>query len=132
MFPDSTGTFIYTANLQVHLSLDQPNAPRTRRLECVIDSGASRCVFDWKIAESLGIERSACVPQPITGIGGSDTAYLHPIQLYVPGGPVLIQAAFKERLPLLGLLGMNGFFEHFRVTFDAEEKAVELTRIFRA
>lgn len=89
-------------------------------------------MFDWSIAEFLGIAKADCVTQSTTGIGGTEQTFLHDVQLYIPGGAVTINAAFKEDLPLPGLLGMNGFFEHFRVTFDPQAKACELVRIFRA
>jgi hypothetical protein len=40
--------------------------------------------------------------------------FLHEIALYVPGGPVTTPAGFSDNLPIAGLLGMMGFFEHFR------------------
>lgn len=64
------------------------------------------------------------------GIGGSESVYLREVLLYIPGGPVVITAGFKKGLPLAGLLGMNGFFEHFRVTFDTVSKVCELERSF--
>jgi hypothetical protein len=56
------------------------------------------------------------------GIGGSESTYLHEIALYIPGRPVKITAAFKDRLPVAGLLGMHGFFESFRVSFHPDSK----------
>jgi hypothetical protein len=53
------------------------------------------------------------------------------IVLYIPGGPLIIRAAFSEELPTAGLLGMNGFFEHFKVTFDPTGKHCGLDRIFQ-
>jgi hypothetical protein len=49
--------------------------------------------------------------------------------LYLPGGPVNIQAAFKENLPCAGLLGMNGFFEYFTVSFIFSALHCEIERI---
>lgn len=89
-------------------------------------------MFDWSIADFLGVRKERCTAQATTGIGGTETSYLHEVQLYIPGGSVTIVAAFKENLPLPGLLGMNGFFEHFRVTFDSQANECELIRIYRA
>jgi hypothetical protein len=66
------------------------------------------------------------------GIAGPTALYLHDISLYVPGGIVPVRAGFSEELPLAGLLGMAGFFEHFKITFDPTALCVELERLHRA
>ncbi len=58
--------------------------------------------------------------------------YLHDIALYAPGGPVQTRAGFSYDLPIVGLLGMEGFFEHFRVTFDPTAQRCEIERLFQA
>jgi len=45
---------------------------------------------------------------------------------------VVIRAGFSDELPIAGILGMNGFFEHFRVIFDPTAQRCELERIFQA
>jgi hypothetical protein len=55
-FPDKYATFLYSAMLPVHLALPHPNAPRTKRFEAVIDSGASRCIFHADIGRFLGLD----------------------------------------------------------------------------
>jgi hypothetical protein len=37
-----------------------------------------------------------------------------------------------EGLRVAGLLGMNGFFEHFVVKFEVSELAFEIERVYRA
>ncbi len=66
------------------------------------------------------------------GIGGPEETWLHDICLYIPGGPVRITAGFKEKLAVAGLLGMKGFFEHFKITFDSAAQECVLERIFQA
>jgi hypothetical protein len=58
--------------------------------------------------------------------------YLHDISLYVPGGVIAIRAGFSSDLPVAGLLGMTGFFDNFKITFDAIGRHCELERLFRA
>jgi hypothetical protein len=130
VFPNQFGLPGYFVALSVQLALTSPASPRTKRFEAIIDSGATRCLFDWSIAEFLGIERSKCKIELTSGIGGVEQAYLHDVLLYIPGGPVTITAGFKEKLPVAGLLGITGFFEHFRITFDTATKVCELDRIF--
>jgi hypothetical protein len=113
------------------MSLPIANAPRTKRFEAIIDSGATRTMFHADFAKHLGIDLTKCQTERTVGIGGDEITYLHNVNLFVPGGPIVIKAAFKENLPIAGLLGMAGFFEHFRVTFDGRAQQCTLDRIFQ-
>ena len=130
--PDQYGSCHYSVMLNVQFSLPKPNSPRTKRIECVIDSGASCCLFHSSIADHLGLDLKAGRVQMTNGIGGIEETWLHDISLFIPGGPIQITAGFKENLSVAGLLGMTGFFEHFRVTFDSAAKECVLERIFQA
>jgi hypothetical protein len=116
--------------LGVCLSLPTPNAPKTRNFQAIIDSGASRCIFNASLAPELGLKLEDGDLQGAQGIGGSSQVWVHEVCIYVPDGdPVTTLAAFKENLPATGLLGMAGFFEHFLVTFDPRVQYFELKRI---
>ena len=58
--------------------------------------------------------------------------YLHEIAIHVPGGAIVAIAGFSDELTLAGLLGMAGFFEHFKIVFDPLNLHVELERLYRA
>ena len=131
VLPDQYGSFIYSATLGVNLALPQPNAPRTKRFEAIIDSGASRCLFHASIATHLGMVLKTGIREICNGIGGQQETWLHDVTLYIPGGTVVIKAGFTETLPVAGLLGMNGFFEHFIVKFNLPEMVFEIDRIHR-
>lgn len=134
VYPDKygpSGSFLYCAMLNIQAALPDPNAPRTKRFEAVIDSGATRTLLHADIARHLGLNTKAGQLETTQGISGSESVYLHEIMLYLPGGPIKTRVGFKENLPLAGLLGMNGFFEFFRVTFDPDQKACEIQRIYR-
>jgi hypothetical protein len=118
--------------LNVNIALPAHNAPRTKRFEAVIDSGASRCIFHASIGISIGLEIEKGVVEETLGISGISRTYLHDISLYAPGGILNIRAGFSEDLPIAGLLGMNGFFDHFRVVFDPTGQRCELERLFLA
>jgi hypothetical protein len=132
VFPSTTGTPAYSAMLNVQIALPAPNSPRTKRFEAFIDSGATRCLFHADLAAFLGIDVKKCPIEVTQGIDGAADTYLHNLTLYIPGGPVQIKAGFKDNLPAAGLLGMQGFFEHFIVVFDPTAKSCELTRLFQA
>jgi hypothetical protein len=118
--------------LSVQIALPIQNAPRTKRFEALIDSGAGRCLFHSDFATHLGIDYKSCPVETTVGIGGNEDTYLHDLKLYIPGGPVTIKAGFKENLPIAGLLGMAGFFEHFKLTFDGSAQICILERHFQA
>lgn len=121
---------MYYAMMNVQIALTVPNAPRTKRFEALIDSGASRCMFHAGFAVFLGIDLESGIREVTNGIGGKEDVWLHDVFLYIPGGPVKIKAGFKENLPVAGLLGTSGFFEHFNITFEAYAKQCVLERIY--
>jgi hypothetical protein len=132
VLPDSFGGYACTAMLNVQIALPSENAPRTKRFEAVIDSGASHCIFHADFARHLGIDLPSCPTATTLGIGGSESLYLHDLTLYIPGGPSTIKAGFKENLPIAGLLRMIGFFDHFKITFDSGGQICILERIYKA
>jgi hypothetical protein len=50
---------------------------------------------------------------------------------YVDPSSQFTEAGFSDDLPLLGLLGMRGFFEHFNIMFNPTARQVELDRLYR-
>jgi hypothetical protein len=114
------------------MALPHPGAPRTKRFEAIIDSGATRCLFHADIARHIGLDLTSGQIEITNGISGQEETWLHEVMLYVPGGPVKIKAGFKEGLPIAGLLGMHGFFEHFNITFDTAMKECVLDRVHHA
>lgn len=132
-YPDSTtGGFFYVAALPINIALPHKNAPRTKRFEAIIDSGATVCQFQSPIGRFLGLEIEKGEPKQIMGVAGPTKMYMHEIALYIPGGIVTAKAGFSDELPVPGLLGMSGFFEHFKVLFDPTALRVELERIYKA
>jgi hypothetical protein len=132
VFPDKSGTYLYSARLNVSIALPHKGAPRTKRFETLVDSGATRCMFDAGIGRFLGLNIQSGELEMTQGIGGLLNAYIHEIALYVPGGSVNVRAAFVEDLPVSGLLGMSGFFDNFTVKFDQSNLIFEIERIYRA
>ncbi len=130
-FPDQTGEFLYCVFLNVQFSRPSAHVATHYRYECVIDSGATHCLFHADIARQLGLDLKSGVRQWTNGIGGIEETWLHEVKLYLPGGPVRLKAGFKENLSVAGLLGMRGFFEHFNITFDSDLKQCVLDRVYR-
>ena len=118
--------------LDIQIALPQHNAPRTRRFEAIIDSGATRTLLHADFARHLGLEIDAGEVETTQGISGIEQIYLHDITVYLPGGPVKTKAGFKDKLPVAGLLGMKGFFEFFKITFHSDQKTCEIERNYQA
>lgn len=120
---------LWSAVLNVQIGLPKGNAPRTKRFEATIDSGG---LFHASIGEFIGLEIEQGDEEQTIGIAGSTPTYLHNIHLYAPGGIIEVSAGFSRSLPLAGVLGIKGFFEHSRILFDAAGQCCELERIHRA
>ncbi|MGC2110479.1 MAG: hypothetical protein WA655_13235 [Candidatus Korobacteraceae bacterium] len=131
-YPNSKGGFLYIAALPVSIAGLHKGAPRSRRFEAIIDSGASNCLFQAALGRAIGLDVAGGEPLETLGISGPNQVFMHDISLYVPGGILSIRAGFSEALPVTGLLGMTGFFDHFKITFDPVSAACVLDRLFTA
>lgn len=89
-------------------------------------------MFHADIGRFLGLDIKAGILERAHGIGGPEDCWLHEVSLYIPGGAVKTTVAFKEGLACGGLLGMAGFFEHFKITFDSVQQECLLERIYHA
>ena len=99
-----------------------------------MDTGASKCIFHSSIGRGIGFEIEKGEEDQTVGISGRPTTiFLHDVSLYIPGGHVFkIRAGFTEELPMAGILGRKGFFEHFKVLFDpsGNTPGFEIDRIY--
>ena len=134
-FPNANSGDDWLAILQVQISNPVKHSPPCRKFEAVIDSGASICLFHSSIGEGIGLNIEKGEPDDTMGISGVPTKiFKHTIHLHVLGHMFKIRAGFAAELPLAGLLGRIGFFEHFKITFDGSNNppGFELERIYRA
>jgi hypothetical protein len=96
---------------------------KTPRFQCVVDSGSSTCLFRRDIADYLKIDLTKA-NVGVSAIGGiiqgpEQPVYFCPVQLYVADNWVInVTAGFLKKLTVPGLLGRNGFFDAFKVSFD--------------
>jgi hypothetical protein len=106
----------------------------TTPFEAIIDSGAHDCLFSADIAPAVGI------PDFTTGIlkisdgvvkGAQMKSYAHDVRLVIGSDNFKIEAYFSGEMPQGALLGRNGFFDKYVVTFDprGDEPGFELTRV---
>lgn len=98
-------------------------------VRCLIDTGATDCIFHSSIADVLGIDLKAGKAKPYTGIANqSINAYLHRIQMQIHGfsDRIVLEAAFTEESQI-PLLGQAGFFDNYRITFERYRGRFEIT-----
>ena len=94
----------------------------------LLDSGADCNLFNAEIAELIGIEKlEAGGIKEFYGIAGKVTAYGHEVLLNVGGHQITTIIYFsrdvgKETV----LLGMEGFFDRFIVTFNRAKESTEI------
>jgi hypothetical protein len=134
-FPNSSGADDWLAIVPVQISNPAKHSPPCRKFEGVIDSGASICLFHASIGRGIGINIEKGEPDKTMGISGVATdIFVHTVSLHVLGSMFKIKAGFSDDLPLAGLLGRLGFFEHFKITFDSSNNppGFDLERIYRA
>jgi hypothetical protein len=131
-YPAKDGTVHFVPFIRVRVG--KKRAPQiTRVFEAIVDSGASDCIFPDAVALAIGIKLESGKKEQRNGIGGSQDVWIHPVQLYVGAEILEINAAFAKSLPVAGILGRIGFFEHFKITFDpsTDPPGLELERIYK-
>ena len=120
--------------LGVRLSVG--HGKQTPTFEVLIDSGADACIFNASICQHLEIKLKDGIYGALGGIAGGIQvdAWYHDVNLWVAADRYKIRVAFCEKLPIAGLLGRRGFFEHHQITFDpsSEPPGFDLQRIGRA
>jgi predicted aspartyl protease len=90
----------------------------------LMDTGADTCLFSSDVAHMLGIELKAVPAREMVGIANTTVqAYYHVVRIRIGDVSYRTSVGFAE-MPneLYGLLGQQGFFDHFVVTFDRSRK----------
>jgi hypothetical protein len=131
-FPGPDGSILYYPFIRIRVGIARGTT--TRFFEALVDSGASDCMFPESIASAIGIKVESGKNEFRNGIGGPQEVWTHPIVLYVGEHTLPINAAFAKTLPVGGLLGRRGFFDHFKITFDptSDPPGLELERVHKA
>lgn len=99
------------------------------RLEALIDSGADFCVFDKEIASVLGLKWKKGVPHDFFGVTGEKgVVYFHQLKLRVGNKALPVEVGFSSNLSeqSCGILGQEGFFENFKVSFSLAKETIEV------
>lgn len=105
------------------------------RFPCLalVDSGADDCLFPISFARQLGLKVPNRRRYAFGGAGGGDVQTAHFFDLQITIGNVAryrIPVGFTTALEghNIGVLGQNGFFNHFAAAFNFRKGIFTLTR----
>lgn len=103
---------------------------------CLVDSGASSCVFHAGMGEVIGLDIKKGKEIPLRGIlPDAGKQYLHEVVIVVDeiNLELKTEAGFTEDFTKnnelifpWGILGQNGFFNNFRITFDLDRNIFKI------
>jgi hypothetical protein len=98
------------------------------RYTCLVDSGAIANRLPAQLAALAGVSLAEALDEGRVGVGGLlTTGLLLRVDLTIAGVRYDAPVWFCDPWPFgFGLLGQEGFFRHFRVTFCAAEGWLEL------
>ena len=92
----------------------------------IVDSGADDCMFPSAFAAQLGLELTTGRPYLFSGAGSrGQLAYFFDIEIEIAGvQKYRLPVGFTQALDAsrVGLLGQNGFFDRFDVSFLLRER----------
>jgi hypothetical protein len=103
---------------------------RTKSVWAVVDTGSDNCLFHANLLAPFNIALESGIRADIGGIGKqtSISVYYHDIRLLIGVDWTLsIRAGFSREFSVAAILGRNGFFDSFRVTFDHTEEPPFMT-----
>jgi len=97
----------------------------------LLDSGADFNIFHSDLAEILGINLSKLQTTSFGGIqaGNEGKGYYSALTLGIEGFTFNAPIVFSKEISPdgYGILGQQGFFDHFKVTFEHKKKLIWLT-----
>lgn len=98
------------------------------RSYALVDSGANISVFGEETAKALEIQIEKGEKTILGGVGGRIVGYIHTLRVRTAGRDFSCPIVFsREYRVSFNLLGREGFFEQFLITFDERRRAVRLT-----
>ncbi len=110
------------------ISIDLVCGDKTVTFDALIDSGADHCTFPGWAAKKLGHDIFSGTERIFKGIGGTAVSYMHKTIIKLQDVEIDADVFYShdwDSMPF-GLLGQNGFFSVFDVTFSMRDEFVLL------
>lgn len=104
---------------------------KKEKVFALVDSGADACLFPSGLADRLGIEVREGIRHDFVGIGASKTPfYFHEVEILFGKYQVKTKVGFStsQNIGAGGVLGQQGFFDHFIISFDHKNKFLEIKK----
>ena len=98
----------------------------------LLDSGADKSLFNAEIAKVLKIDLSTASEENFTGIeGGVLKAKVKTIHLQMVRDTEIFEVpiGFIENVGFSAILGQEGFFDKFSITFNREKLEIEIKKV---
>ena len=104
---------------------------KKEKVFALVDSGADACLFPAGVAERLGIDVKAGARHDFMGIGVSKNPFFfHEVEILFGKYQHKTRVGFSmsQNIGAGGILGQQGFFNHFVITFDHKNKFIEIKK----
>lgn len=121
---------VYKPWIQVSLSYRKTHKILFAPVTALIDSGADVCFCSKEIADFLGIDKKNKQKATFTAANNTTlSTYVETLTLYVGNREYDCSFYISEQLPAETpiILGQLGFFDRHKVTFDLQNKVIEIT-----
>ena len=126
LLPTSDGNGVYKPLVQVRLSYPKTHKV-TDSIWALIDSGADVCFCQKDIGIWLGINFKNKKDVSFKAANKQEfTAVNEILNIHVSGKRYNCTFYFASELAYPIILGQNGFFNHFKVSFDLRNKEIEM------
>ncbi len=97
------------------------------RTYALIDSGATISIFTQDIAQRLGLPINKGEETFLGGVGGRIKGYIHKMKVILANQNLIIPVVFSyEYTVSFNLLGREGVFKNFKITFYEKNYLVKL------
>lgn len=122
---DKNGGTLQAKVALIMVKLENLKTHRSKRVDCMLDSGSNTNLFPSDVADSLRIDWQSVNPRDIYGIAGAVKAYRHKVSMTV--GELGLSENFETEIDFspeikIPLLGMNGFFDKFEsISFNPDK-----------
>jgi hypothetical protein len=100
-------------------------------IDALLDSGADKCLFNAEIGEALGLDVKSGATEYFGGVeGGRMETFIHQVKIQIRGMDLLVEmpVGFTYSRGVSAILGQDGFFDGFRITFERDRDIVEITK----
>lgn len=124
---------IYKPWIPVNIGFKKTHKTTPSTIVALIDSGADVCFCSKTIADFLGVSKRNKEEKVFTTANGSHLpTFMEKLTLYVGGRNYECTFYISDKLPAETpiILGQVGFFDHHKVTFDLDNKAIEVSYYF--